>query len=113
LPKKRVFRAVSQPVAASGHGHSAHRYQHIEAVFVSHCYLDHLSPALAGKPVLIFPQHCEIAAHSMKSSRYAVALRVDAASCVRNPMKEYDHEDRDHFSYPSSAWCPDAAVAQG
>jgi hypothetical protein len=71
-------------VAASGHGHSARRYLHIEAVFVSERYLDHLSAALAGKPNPIFPQHCEIAAHSMKAKKHAVASRVDAASCIRN-----------------------------
>jgi hypothetical protein len=40
-------------MAASGHGHSARRYQHNEAVFVSGRYLDHLSAALAGKLNLI------------------------------------------------------------
>ena len=102
-------------MAASGQGHSACRYLHIEAVFVLDRDLDHLSVALAGTD--FFPQHCDIAAHSLKAKAKAkgetVASCVDAALSHSQPYeKEYDHEDSDDSFHPPLAQRVGAAVTQ-
>ena len=65
--------------------HSACRYLHIEAVFVLDRDLDHLSVALAGTD--FFPQHCDIAAHSLKAKAegQTVVSWVDAALAHSQP----------------------------
>jgi hypothetical protein len=46
-----------------------------------------LSAALAGKPKLICPRHCEIAAQSNESQTQVVASRVDAATGIHISMR--------------------------
>jgi hypothetical protein len=90
-------------MAASGYGHSAHRYLHIKAVFVSGRHLDHLSAALAGTDFLPATLR-DRSSLKMKAKAKPSRRAFDAAAAHSQfYQKEYDHEGSDHFFHPPFA----------